>query len=83
LSNRWQVYLTTGKKSLFGLREGCTLEMADRFFLRRLGIMVVGLGERSKGISEYLEEKKIVMDCVIYSEVALTCWANICKMTLY
>lgn len=45
--------------------------------------MVVGLGERSKGISEYLEEKKIVMDCVIYSEVALTCWANICKMTLY
>ena len=45
--------------------------------------MVVGLGERSKGISEYLEEKKIVMDCVIYSEVSLTCWANICKMTLY
>lgn len=40
------------------------------------------LGERSKGISEYLEEKKKkVMDCVIYSEVALTCWANICKMT--
>lgn len=62
------------KRAFLSLSKGsCILEMACKFFLGRVGIMMVGLGQSSGRINEYFEEMKKKSGAVyVHSEIALT-----------
>lgn len=47
------------------------MEMAYGFFFGKVGIMVVGLGERPKRINEYLEEMKKAKSWAVESTLKL------------